>query len=261
MMQPPMPQAARPAGVGSGLKILFVVLGCFAVAGMAVIGGLYFVAHKVKQVVVEKAAENGVDLSGITAPSKPTRSDKNRFHNPCDLMSKEDAARFLGEPIERTVVQDLSCMYLGPKGLSAKLAQEQASKTFKRAQAPGATVDAMDMTNAMDQALSAMAAEAGKTGVDGEWPLLMLSADPDGKGPMMALSAGKAIFNGIVNASQPNSKQFSAEVPGLGDKAIRMPKIGLHVLKGETVLGVIVGAVPDADAKSIEIARAILPRL
>jgi hypothetical protein len=256
------PQAMPPvARTGSGMKVVLVVLGCLAVAGMAAIGGLHYLAHKVKQVVVQKAEENGADLSAIT-PSKHTRTEKPRYHSPCDLLSKEEASRLLGEPVERTTILELSCVYLGPKGLSAKLAQENAHKTFKRAQAPGTSVDGTDVANAVDQMVNSLGAQAGQTGVDGELPLLMLGVDQDGKGQMIAMSASKALFNGIVNGSEgKNGKGFGADIPGLGDKAVRMPKLGLRVLKGDTVIAVMVGPVPDADAKSIDIARAVLPRI
>jgi hypothetical protein len=264
---PPLgPQPMQPmrpvARTGSGLKVVLVVLGCLAVACMAAIGGLYYVAHKVKQVVVQKAAENGVDLSSVTTPSRHSRAEKPRYHSPCDLLSKEEASRLLGEPVERTTVQELSCVYLGPKGLSGKLAQDQASKTFKHAQVPGAKVDGMDVANAVDQMVNSLGAQAGQTGVDGELPLLMLGVDQDGKAQMLAMSASKAIFGGIVNASEgKDGKGFGADIPGLGDKAVRLPKLGLRVLKGEIVVAVMVGPVPDADAKAIEIARAVLPKI
>jgi len=51
-------------------------------------------------------------------------------------------------------------------------------------------------------------------------------------------------------------------VPGsLGDQAVRFPKLGLNVLAGETFIRVVVGPVPDADPKSIAIARAVLKQL
>jgi len=54
---------------------------------------------------------------------------------------------------------------------------------------------------------------------------------------------------------------FQETIPGLGDRAVRLPKMGLNVLPGETLVRVIVGPVPDAKAKTIEIAREVLKKL
>ena len=59
----PPPQYAQPlppaAKSGSGLKILFVVLGILGLMGVLAIGVVWFALHKVKQA----AANHGIDLS------------------------------------------------------------------------------------------------------------------------------------------------------------------------------------------------------
>ena len=54
---------------------------------------------------------------------------------------------------------------------------------------------------------------------------------------------------------------MTAEVPGLGDRALRLPKLGLNVLKGEVLIRIIPGPVPDAETKSVNVARAVLAKL
>jgi hypothetical protein len=151
-------------------------------------------------------------------------------------------------------------MYYGPAGLSAKLAQEKASGAFKRAQAPGSTVDAGEAATAVDQLVNNMAAQAGQTGSGGDMPLLMLIVGADGKSQMTALMASRAIFSGIGKSAN-GTISMGADVPGLGDKAMVMPKLGLNVLQGENLLRIIPGPFPDADAKAIAVARAVLPKI
>ena len=86
-------------------------------------GGMYYVAHRLKQAVVEKAASVGVDLNSISSPATSPES-KIRTYKACDLLSKADATAMLGEPIERIEDQGSTCLYYGPTGLSGKLAQE-----------------------------------------------------------------------------------------------------------------------------------------
>jgi len=99
----------------------------------------------------------------------------------------------------------------------------------------------------MDQLVNNLGGTAGTPG----GPLLMLIVGNDGKAQMAALEATGAIFGGIT--SDAKGLKMSTKVPGLGDDAIRLSKLGL--------LRLIAGPVPDADAKTVEIARTLLPRL
>ncbi len=265
-------QAPRPSSGGSALKIVLVVLVCLFMAGAAAIGGLYYVGHKVKQAVLQKAAENGVDLSGITSPVSSANAPKTKLRkNVCEYLSKEEASRLIGEPVESAEPRDLSCLYTGPAGLAAKLAQQQGDAEFKKAEAPGAKPDAIAITNAVDQIASTAAAESGMMGANGEWPLLIVGVDPDGKPQMTALAAANGIFGGLFRAAEgqnaaPGDKRctptcFGANVPGLGDRALRLPKLGLNVLQGEILVRVIPGPLPGADQKTIDVARVVLRRL
>ena len=263
-LQPaPLPPARSG---GSGFKILLVVLGCLALFGVAAIGGLYYIGHKVKQAVVEKAAENGVDLNSISSPVSHSNLPPPRLRKPCEYVSKDEMSRLIGQPVERAEVRDAMCMYYGPAGLGAKLSQEQASSTFKKAQAPNANVDGMEVANAVQQMANNMGAGDASMASGGEMPLLMLGLDADGRAQMTAVTAANAIFGGIFKAAEGKPADSRpapsmADVPGLGDRAVRVPQLGLNVLKGETLIRIIPGPLPDANAKTIDVARAVLAKL
>ena len=236
--------AAPPAKSGSGLKILLIVLCILAVGGIAVVGGLFYVAHRVKQAVVAKAHEYGVDGSH-------TRSSAIASIHPCDLLSKQEAARLLGEPIERAEVHDASCMYYGPPGLSAKLGKAGMSSTLHT---PGESQTAAEAADTVDRFLKSAAAQAGQIGSNGEYPLLtVLVAPGDGRAQMTAVLAGKALLSGLKGAGE--------EIPDLGDRAVRLGNLGLNVLKGDTLIRILPGPVPDANRKCILLARTMLPRI
>jgi len=257
----PPPPAAKPKG-SSALKIVLVLLVVFAVGAVAVIGGLYYVAHKVKQTVVEKAATYGVDLSSSPSSSDSSEAAARPLPKACDLLSAQEVSQFLGEPIERKEQQsDGACFYYGPAGLSAELAQEQAASTFHRAAAPGSNVPGNELINSVDQLANNLGVPGSQTGTGGEMPLLMLIVANDGKVQMKALNATAAFFGRIVPADNGKGLAMSAKVPGLGDEAIRLQKLGLNVLQGNNLVRIIAGPVPDADAKTIEIARAVLPKI
>ncbi len=238
---------------------MIVLLCCLAVGGVVVVGALAYVAHRVKNAVIERAAENGVDLRSITSSGHSRL--KHPLPKPCEVLSQDEVSRFIGEPIERVEVREQMCLYYAPHDLAAKLAQDQASGTFRRAETPGAKANGTEVANSVDQLVNSLAAQAGQAGSGGDLPLLMLGIEPDGRSQMAAVSATKAIFGGIGRSADTNGVSFGADIPNLGDKAIRVPKLGLNVLKGEILIRVIPGPFPDSDAKTISVARAVLPKI
>jgi len=254
---PPPP----PAG-GGALKILAVLAVVLVVGCIAVVGGLWYVGHRVKQAVVQQANHYGVDLGAIPSPVSHGTSHPKTY-KPCDILSKDDVERIIGQPIDHTETQEGACMYYGPKGLAEANARKNMQSTFKQAQVPGAKVDSSQMANAVDQLVNNLGVPGGNTGTNGEMPLIMLHVDPEGRPAFTAMMATKGIFSGIFNAADEGKGdlKFGGQIEGLGDKAVRLPKLVLNVLKGDTLISVIPGAFPDSDAKTIEIVRAVLPRL
>jgi hypothetical protein len=256
-----------PGKKGSGLKILAFVLVFFVLAAVATVGGLYYAAHRLKQAVVEKAASAGLDLNSISSPVTSGTASKIRTYKACDLLSKTDAAAMLGEPIDRMEDQGPTCLYYGPAGLSGKLAQKGTANLMNQIQQPGAQVNGNDVADSLSKLMGGLAAQAGAAGggaapgSSGDVPLLTFIVDGDGKPQMTALTASKAIFGGIGRAASGGTQGFGADIPGLGDRAVRLANLGLNVLQGNALIRLIPGPVPDANDKTVAIARAILPKL
>jgi hypothetical protein len=261
----PVPQQQAPvavaqaAGMSTGMKVLLTFVVLIMLGGVAGIAGMIYVGHRVKVAVVDKAKELGVELP--SEPARHTGSARVPLPKPCDLLSKQEAATLLGEPIERSETSQEICMFYGPAGLSASLAKTQFSRNVQSAQTPGATVSATDMATSAEQMVGGITGAQGMPGSGGEAPLLMLIIAPDGKSQMTALTASKALFNGIFKAADAKGLSMGDDIPGLGDRAIRLPKLGLNVLKGEVMIRIILGPVPDPDAKTIAVARSVLGRL
>ena len=173
----------------------------------------------------------------------------------------------LGEPIERIEDQGGTCLYYGPAGLSGKLAQEGTADLMKQLQKPGAKVNGNDVADSLSKLVGGLAAAGAAAsgdapGSSGDVPLLTFVIDgEDGKPQMTALTATKAIFGGITKGATDGKEGFGADIPGLGDRAVRLANLGLNVLQGNTLIRLVPGPVPDANAKTIAIARAILPKL
>jgi hypothetical protein len=106
-----------------------------------------------------------------------------------------------------------------------------------------------------------MGAATGQAGIGGEAPLLTLVVGSDGKTQMAALKANQALFGGIMKGASEGKETFGSKIEGLGDSAVRLPMLGLNVLRGDVIVRVVPGPVPNADAKCIAIARAVLRQL
>ncbi len=173
----------------------------------------------------------------------------------------------LGEPIERIEDQGTTCLYYGPTGLSGKLAQEGTADLLKQMQQPGAKVDGNDVADSLSKLVGGLAAAGAAAngdapGSSGDVPLLTFVIDgEDGKTEMTALTATKAIFGGIAKGASDGKEGFGADIPGLGDRAVRLANLGLNVLQGNTLIRLVAGPVPGANDKTVAIARTILPKL
>ena len=257
MARPVAPAAARS---GSGLKIVLIVLGCLGLMAIAAIGGLFYVGHKVKQAVVEKAGAYGVDLNSLPSSQTSSSVPKPRVHKVCDLLTTDEVSRLIGEPIDHAAPVEQMCGYFGPPGLSAKLEQDLKSRAVNDVHPPSGNVSPTAITNMLDQMENTTAGMQLQPGQ--EMPLLSIGLDPDGKAQMTAMTIAKGIFGGISQASEANGGiSVGKDIPGLGDKAVRMPKMGLNVLVGETLIRIMPGPFPDSNAKTIDVARAVLRKM
>jgi hypothetical protein len=245
-----------PASGGSVVKILLIALLVFAMLGILAVGAVYYAVHRVKEAVVDKAGSYGVDLRSLDSSSNHNsgnhHSGSEKPYRACRLLPMDVAAKLIDQPIDHTEDQGETCLYYGPAGLSAKLAKEVASSTYKKAQEPGSTVNGGDVaTVATDLARSMGMGES--TGVSSDAPLITLLVSHDGKAQMTAITATKALFGQIPGVG--------VEISNLGDRAVRLGNLGLNVLQGETIIRIVPGPVPGANEKCVALARAILPRV
>ena len=258
MSQPPAPPPAAPvlqaapvaAKSGSGLKVLMVIFGVIAVLGVVTVAGAIYVTHRVKQAVVNTARAHGVDLDRVAADIK---SDADSSAAPvhlrpaCEYLSKSEVAGLIGEPIDRAVAAEEGCEYFGPPGLAAKLGREGMSTGMKQMQ--GEKVPNAQLAEGLNNLINGIGAQSGE-----ERPLLIMVVDPDGKGQMTALDIAGGLF-GQIPGAKPE------EISGLGDRAVRFANLGLNVTKGRTIVRIVAGPIPDPDAKTVAVAKAVLPRL
>lgn len=249
----PVVQAApnTAARSSSGLKIVLVIVGVLVVFGAVAIAGVIYVTHRVKQAVVSTAKEHGVDLDRIAGDIKSDAASSSaspvHLRKPCDYLSKDEVSRLIGEPIERAVTADEACQYFGPPGLAAKLGKDGMSAGMKQLQkdkAPNGQI-----AEGLNNLINGMGAQGGE-----ERPLLMFTIDPDGKAQMAALDIAGGLF-GQIPGAKPE------EISGIGDRAVRFANLGLNVSKGRVIIRIVAGPIPDPDAKTVAVAKALVPLL
>ncbi len=197
-----------------------------------------------------KAETYGVDLG--THSSKPSSKNASTTTKGCEIASKDLVSQTLGQPIERMEPvknEPGTCLYFGPAGVAARLAKEATEAAFKRAQQPGSKPEeGVEIV----RGITGLAGGAYQTPEGGENPLLIfLISRGDGKPQMTALAVSKGIFGNIPGTV--------VEVPNLGDRAIQAAGLGLNVLKGDSLMRIIVAPMPGANEKAIALARALLP--
>lgn len=253
MVQPaPQPMAPPPAArSGSGLKIVLVVLGVIAVFGVIAIAGTVYAVHRVKQAVVKTAESHGVDLNRISSDLESAAASPSHSSAPprktCDYLSKDQVSNLIGEPIDHVVADGESCQYFGPPGLAARLGKEGMNTGMQQLQ--NDKKGNAQVAQALNNLINGMGSQTGE-----DRPLLMVAIDPDGKAQMTALDVAGGLFGGIPGAKPE-------EISGLGDRAVRFANLGLNVLKGSTVARIVAGPIPDPDAKTLAVAKALVPML
>jgi zinc ribbon protein len=104
---PPVVSYAPPARTGSGVKILFIVLGVFAFLGLLLAGSCFYVAYRVKQKATEFKAEMGGNAPRYTGS-----------RDACSKLSETEVGQALGQKVTSVESRgSMSCIYhFGPGG-------------------------------------------------------------------------------------------------------------------------------------------------
>jgi hypothetical protein len=104
---PPVASYAPPARTGSGVKILFIVLGVFAFLGLLLAGSCFYVAYRVKQKATEFKAEMGGNAPRYTGS-----------RDACSKLSETEVSQALGQKVTSVESRgSMSCIYhFGPGG-------------------------------------------------------------------------------------------------------------------------------------------------
>jgi hypothetical protein len=264
---PPPPQYAQPlppaSKSGSGLKILFVVLGILGLMGVLAIGGVWFALHKVKQA----AANNGIDLNGFSE----RRHGPARQFDACELLTGGDLAQILNLNIERVESTGRSthssCRYYS--SAAQQRASDEAAAAMKKLQeeTKGAPSKAgqQAVMNDFGNMVRGIAGAAGPAVGETNGLLLTVGIDSENaKAAMAGFKLGVGLTGALVmKGADPEGKaMMREEVKGVGDEAISGPLLSLFMFRqGDVSVQLDARLLPGSRDVQIAIAKRIISKL
>ncbi len=259
--QQPAAPPVTPARAVSLVKVGLIVLGALFVFGALSVAGMYYAAHRLVRNVESVTGEGSVGnaIRSVTAAGRDGREHSAKVkRDGCLLMTKEEASNILGVEIIRIESQPRAnesgehCDYFA----KPRSVEEDAGKTKQALESLQAAKDGASN----DQKIADLVKNYSRTMVNagGDGPYFTFNVERE----MGAASfAGFKMANALGSAATAD-KDSSEALTGLGDKAsLGIGESMLCVLKGDAVIILELGQVPDGKAKGIALARKILSRL
>jgi hypothetical protein len=253
--EPPVTPIAAPARSNTLLKVGVALVAIIFVGGVAAVGVVYYVVHKVKEKVQAVAHQvegetpssasgslaSLVQKAAATADSKG--DDGSGFKgDPCRFLSKEDVSRAAGIEIIRAEAQDSGCNYIAKGDPADMVSKHMTSMVSSQAKSNGSAPTAQQqkmmqqITGAFFKQQESSDKDLSKQAATGEVPILSVSFSSGNA--EMEMKLNRMAFNHLKagNADGKTTDQLaSGDLDGIGDEAYEMGGTGLIVRKGQTV--------------------------
>lgn len=221
---PSYPPAPVAKGSGSGLKIVLGILAVLFVGALLVLGGVFYVGHRVVNKIKSTAAENGLSFPS----DSNSESAAVAFHgDPCSLLSKDDVSAAIGIPIVATQSNSDGCSYLA-QGTSSDMTAKHLSAMMGTKGADHQTEDTIHKL--AGGLLGAQQGESKEQTQDanGSVPVVVFSIDTNSARTQMKLNSK------ILGGLGPSSG--SGPISGIGDEAFDAAGGMMLVRKGEKLI-------------------------
>lgn len=256
--QPQPVGAASPAPTQSNalLKIGIAAVAIIFVGGVAALGAVYYVAHKVKekaqvaarQALAEKASSSPGGLADLlqkaTASASSNDADSDGFKgDPCRFLSKEDVSRAAGIEIVRTEAKDAGCSYFAKGDPADMVSKHMTSMVTSQAKSNGAnptpeqTKMMQQITGAFFKQQEASDKNLSKEAAAGE--VLVLAVSFSTGNAELEMKMNRAAFNHVTGGNadgKTTDQKASGDLEDIGDDAYEMGGSGFIFRKGQTVV-------------------------
>ncbi|HVT92637.1 MAG TPA: hypothetical protein VHD76_07320 [Bryobacteraceae bacterium] len=233
------------------MKILLAVVGIFVFFGIAAIGVLIYVGHRVKRAVEEKAAAYGMEMPDASRE----RSGIIRTYAACSLASNAEVGEALGIQIARSEQRGhgvtSQCDYYPAAALGDQAVSDQVDKLKQLSDQP----DSSDKSAAAQNALGNLA-KAALT--DPSTPVVTVEVNGDGRDGMAGFAGAMRLMSGLAkNAGVKASEDLS----GIGDRAVLGVTGQMMFLKGNTSVQLSGPGILGSKSGAVALARKIAPRV
>lgn len=209
---------------GSGLKILLAILAVLFVGGLLVVGGLFYIGHRVVNKLKAAAAESGLSLPDKENQASSSTSILHRDY--CGLLSKDDVSAAIGVPIVATHAVSDGCEYLA-EGTSADMTARHLSAMAGAKGADSQTQDAFHkLAGGLFSAQQQSEPKGQTPDEDGNVPVVVFEVDTNSARTQMQLNQK------VLGALGPQSPK----IEGIGDEAFDSAGGMMFVRKGDTLI-------------------------
>jgi hypothetical protein len=263
----PIAPATASTGSSALLKVGIAAVVIIFVGGVAALGAVYYVVHKVKEKVAavrhEVEGDNPSSAHGELASmiqkaassAGASNDDASGFKgDPCRFLSKEDVSKAVGIEIVRAEAQDSGCNYIA-KGDPADMVSKHMTAMVGGQAKKSGTGLTQDQTKMMQQLTGAFFKQQeasdkdlSKQAATGEVLILGVSFNVGNADLQMKMN--RMAFNHISGTDGKSADQVSTgDLNGIGEEAYEMGGTGLIFRKGQTVVQMLFPSCPcNADA-------------
>ncbi len=210
-----------PAAKGSStaLKVVLGVVAVLFVGAVVVVGGLFYVGHKVVNKIKTTAAEKGPSMPGSSSEIATSETHGDL----CSMLSKADVGAAIGVPIVATKGSEDGCQYLA-EGTEADMTARHMSALMAT---EGADAETQNKVHQLAGGFfKQQQQEHHEQGTDenGMTPVVTFTIDTSGARVQMQLNQK------LLGVLGPKG---STPLPGIGDEAFDSSGAMMFVRKGD----------------------------
>jgi hypothetical protein len=267
----PIAPATASTGSSALLKVAIAAVVIIFVGGVAALGAVYYVVHKVKEKVAavrhEVEGDNPSSAHGELASmiqkaaSSTSSGDDNSTGfkgDPCRFLSKEEVTKAVGIEIIRTEGQDSGCGYIAKGDPADMVSKHMTAMVTSQGKSNGSTPSAeqtkmmQQITGAFFKQQEASDKSLSKEAATGE--VIILSLNFSAGNADLEMKMNRMAFNHIAGSNgdgKTTDQRATGDLDGIGDEAYEVGGTSLIFRKGQTVVHMMFPECP-CDANAIK---------
>lgn len=238
-VSPAPPAVAKSSG--SGVKILFIVLGILLALGAVGVGSVVYLGYRAQQKIAELKKQYGIESEGATDGANGAASSTRVFPpsqgNGCKLLEGQEAAGILGVAVDRVESDpngsngSLSCRYWVSAAERQRLMKQEIASGLAGMGKSDAKDSQLDVEKLIGGAAGALA-EANGDVKNSDYAFSLQVWQKNGKDQWEKMELAQTKTKDAMGADVAAVAMQSVE--GIGDRAIELAAgHSIMVLKGD----------------------------